>query len=289
MKVVILTGADLRHAFVRKAIALAAGIDVQRTYCEGVEGGLARIVKAQQTPTGTRLGHLALREASERDFFAALVSLAPDQSRPLFLEEGAINEARYADEIAAVEPDLLAAYGCSVVRDPLLSRFRGRFLNVHLGLSPYYRGSGTNFWPLVEGRPEFVGATFMHMDTGIDAGEVIHQIRATVLPGDTPHQIGNRLIRDMAFAYAEVICQFHALVRMPPLPTPENARVCRKKDFTEESVASMYRGFREGMIESYLAEREARCARVPIIENPSVRPVSAIAGGPPWDSTVTRK
>src|SRR5690606_10372264 len=104
----------------------------------------------------------------------------------------------------------------SLIREPLLSAFQGRFLNVHLGLSPYYRGSGTNFWPLVNGEPEFVGATFMHIDAGVDTGEVIHQIRARIFPGDTPHQIGNRLIADMARVYAALIRDFDRLERMPP-------------------------------------------------------------------------
>jgi len=47
-----------------------------------------------------------------------------------------------------------------------------------LGLSPYYLGSGTNYWPLVNEKPEFVVATFMHIDTDIDTEEIIHQIRA---------------------------------------------------------------------------------------------------------------
>ncbi len=38
----------------------------------------------------------------------------------------------------------------------------------------------------------------MHIDAGVDTGEVIHQMRARVALGDSPAQIGNRLIVDMA-------------------------------------------------------------------------------------------
>ena len=40
-----------------------------------------------------------------------------------------------------------------------------------------------------------VGATFMYIDAGIDTGEIIHQIRADIVIGDSPHSIGNRLIK----------------------------------------------------------------------------------------------
>ena len=53
--------------------------------------------------------------------------------------------------------------------------FSRKFLNVHLGLSPYYRGSGTNVWPLINTEPDMVGATLC-IDAGIDNGEIIHQI-----------------------------------------------------------------------------------------------------------------
>lgn len=167
-----------------------------------------------------------------------------------------------------------------MIREPLLSAFPGRFLNAHLGLSPYYLGAGTNFWPLVEGRPECVGVTFMYIDAGIDTGEIIHQIRATMLPVDSPHQVGSRLIRDMALVYAKIIRAFDRLVRMEPLPEPEGARFCKRIDFSEESVRALHDRFAEGMLKHYLAERESRHAAVPILENPAVRPVTELLRGP---------
>src|SRR5262249_55148982 len=206
VNIVFLTGSELRHSFVRKAIALSRGASVIRSYCEGTEKSVWRLVEsAGACADDARARHLAARDQSEKDFFSAFVALAPDRSEPIFLPKGEINEPAHADDIGALRPDLLACYGSSLIRAPLLTRFEGRFLNVHLGLSPYYRGAGTNFWPLVRGEPEFVGATFMHIDPGVDTGEIIHQMRARVLPGDSPHQIGNRLIADMVQVYAAVI------------------------------------------------------------------------------------
>ena len=39
-----------------------------------------------------------------------------------------------------------------------------KILNLHLGISPYYKGSGTNYFPLVNNEPQYVGATFMFLD-----------------------------------------------------------------------------------------------------------------------------
>lgn len=271
-KVVILTGSELRHTFFRKALALCDGIEVLASLCEGDERSLRSVTdaKSNDEATGLRLAHVLGRERAEADFFGPFVALAPDRSHPRAIAKGAINDPTLAADVAALQPDVLVAYGCSLVREPLLSAFAGRFLNVHLGLSPYYRGSGTNFWPLANGEPEYVGATFMHIDAGIDTGDVLHQIRARIHPDDGPHQIGNRLIADMTLVYAEIIRNFSAMTprKLTLSGSDHNYRVA---DFSEGSVAQMRANFETGMVERYLAGREARCTAVPIVESPLIR------------------
>lgn len=276
MKIVILTGSELRHNFVRKAMAMSQGIKVLRSYCEGQEKSLHKLLCDETGGADIRRSHLQARESCEVDFFGAANALLPDHSAPFHLEKGRINEPQYAEEISGLSPDILVAYGCSLIREPLLTRFKGRFLNVHLGLSPYYRGAGTNFWPLVAGRPEYVGATFMYIDAGIDTGEVIHQIRARVYPGDSPHQIGNRLIRDVAFVYSEIIRNFSQLAPMPQLHVAGQASVHKTMDFSEDSAQQLYAQFEAGLVERYLRERGERVAAVPIVENPLIRSVTEL-------------
>lgn len=268
-KIIILTGSELRHIFFRKFIALSDDIEVIHSYCEGLEQSLQTIV-ATQHDNPLRTKHLMNREQSERDFFGLFVDNVPDNSRAISLPKGAVNSPPYTVAIIESKPDLLIAYGCSIIREPLLSAFKGRLLNVHLGLSPYYSGSGTNYWPLVNNEPEYVGATFMYIDAGIDTGEIIHQIRARIVWGDTPSQIGNRLIVDMTYIYREIIRQFDVLERMTPLPRPDKVKIYKKKDFSEESVVTLYNNFANGLMERYLVEESERRRKAPIIRNPAL-------------------
>jgi folate-dependent phosphoribosylglycinamide formyltransferase PurN len=268
-RIIILTGSELRHTFFRKYIALSEEIMVTNSYCEGSEKSLPVII-SKETNNYFRLKHLAARTQSEIDFFGLFIKLVIDNSNPIFIPKGQINK-NYVQNIIDYNPDLLVAYGCSLIEEPLLSAFNGRFLNVHLGLSPYYRGSGTNYWPLVNGEPEYIGATFMYIDAGIDTGEIIHQIRAKVFWGDTPAQIGNRLIVEMSRIYRSIIINFDNIKRMPQLQKPSIEKVYRKKDYTEKSVRTLYKNFQNGLLERYLAEEVDRCKKVPIIKNPSVR------------------
>ncbi|MBN1123575.1 MAG: hypothetical protein JXA82_01110 [Sedimentisphaerales bacterium] len=269
-RIVILTGSEKRHIFFRLFLGLSEQINIIRTFCEGLEKSLM-LRLAGQPDNALRLNHAQAREQSEEDFFGLFIQHTTDHSCPVFIPKGEVNSEACVNEIFSIKPDLVVAYGCSLIREPLLNAFAGRFLNVHLGLSPYYRGSGTNYWPLVHAKPEYIGATFMHIDAGIDTGPVIHQLRARVCWGDTPSSIGNRLIVDMTRTYRLIIEQFDRLERMSPLPLPKQVHVCKSRDFTEESVTTLYENFRNGLVERYLLEREDRCMAVPILENPSLQ------------------
>lgn len=268
MKAIVLTGSDLRHSFFRMALALADGVEVVSSYCETTNENILRVIDKENPESELQYDHLARRQRSEEDFFLPFVRLAEDKSAPRNIAYGEINSDKVIGEITAAAPDLLVAYGCSLIKPPLIDKFSKRFLNVHLGLSPYYRGSGTNFWPLVNGEPEFVGATFMHIDAGVDTGEIIHQIRARCFPGDTPHQIGNRLISDMTSVYIDIL---HNIKRLEPLPQPNKEgdfKYYRRSDFSVAAVKRLYENFSSGMIERYVSSENSRIAKAPLLSSP---------------------
>jgi methionyl-tRNA formyltransferase len=226
-------------------------IEVLTSYCESDEKSLANRIKQSEKTSQLEIQHVEARAQSEIDFFSDYVGSSEDKSNPKLISKSAINDEAIVNEIVAMEPDLLVCYGSSLIKSDLLTKFDGRFLNVHLGLSPYYRGSGTNVWPLINLEPDMVGATFMYIDAGIDTGEIIHQIRADVYLGDSPHSIGNRLIRKMTSTYAEIVCNFRNL-KSEKQPVSEG-RLYYHRDFTADSCEKLYLNFSQSMIQNYLS------------------------------------
>lgn len=260
-KVVILTGDEMRHEYFRKTVAMYPGIEVLASYCEGVEHSLENRIYRNTNSSAIERLHVDARTQAEKDFFGDALSVMDDRSHPTHLEKGDINSDPIIAEIESSKADLLICYGSSLIRSSLLSAFNGRFLNVHLGLSPYYRGSGTNVWPLINQEPHMVGATFMYIDEGIDTGEIIHQIRADVVLGDSPHSIGNRLIKAMTDSYSQIICSFDNLAKEEQ-PRSEGALYLRK-DFDKEACERLYRNFYNEMISEHLSLRDS--SRFPYI------------------------
>lgn len=250
MKVIILTGSEIRHEYFRKRVASDRRIVVLASYCESSEKSLANRIRENKDTSQLKIQHVEARQQSEKDFFAEYINIIEDKSKPKFIKKGAINEVKVVNEIIELNPDILVCYGASLIKSELLLKFQNKFLNVHLGLSPYYRGSGTNVWPLINGEPDMVGATFMYIDAGIDTGEIIHQIRADIFLDDSPHTIGNRLIRKMTSTYTDIISKFSCLEREKQ---PVNkGKLYLHKDFTSNACKKLYRNLEMGMIENYL-------------------------------------
>ena len=250
MRIVILTGNETRHIYFRKKMASDTRITVLKSYCESDEKSLANRNKKNENISQLEIQHAEARAQSEIDFFSDYIESCQDKSNPKFINKGAINDESIVNEIFAMEPDLLVCYGSSLIKSDLITKFHGKFLNVHLGLSPYYRGSGTNVWPLINLEPNMAGATFMYIDAGIDTGNIIHQIRADIYLGDSPHTIGNRLIRKMTSTYAEIVSNFWNLTNEQQ-PVSEG-KFYYRRDFTAESCKKLYLNFSQSMIQNHL-------------------------------------
>jgi methionyl-tRNA formyltransferase len=207
---------------------------------------------------------IGLREKSEQLFFSSDEVMDVDPERVLHIAKGEANSDPVFDWVASKTADYLILYGSSIIRERLLSMFEGRTINMHLGLSPYYRGSGTNFWPLVNVEPELVGVTIHLATLDVDAGAILKQVRPEIALGDRNHEIGCRAIIAGTFAMIAAIEGYDAGDLVPQKQAP-GGKLYRRRDFKIDAVRKMWRNLDEGMITSYLAEPE-RTDRYPIVD-----------------------
>lgn len=265
-KIIIITGGELRHDYFRIKLSNIPGIETLRTYSEQTLGRLFEVVRKQTEQNELQLEHLHLRDEVEQKFFANYCTTTEDKSNVIRINKGDINLAERVREIVTLNPDLIITYGCSIIAPPLIQAFPKRIINIHLGLSPYYRGSGTNYFPFVNDEPQFCGVTFMWIDEGIDTGEIIHQMRAEINIGDDVHTIGNRLISQIPSEVSRLLARYPNL-EIPQVTFAETPRrLYKNKDFTRESLALLYNNFSSGMLERYIANKEEIQNSFPILK-----------------------
>lgn len=134
----------------------------------------------------------ALERARNNGIDAVAVSPKDYEDRALF------NEAllKCVDEAA---PDLVVLAGFLVVLPPaMITKYRGRIINIHPSLIPSFCGKGYYGLKVHEAAlargVKVTGATVHFVDEGTDTGPIILQKAVEVLPGDTPEILQRRVM-----------------------------------------------------------------------------------------------
>jgi methionyl-tRNA formyltransferase len=258
MRAIVLTSTMRRHAFVANVLA-----DRMEVACVWQEEKAFEPNRYATSADDERIiaEHFAARDASEAEYFALHDRVrAPVRRVP----PGGCNAPEEIDRMRRLHPDVVLVFGTGLLKLPLIEAFPDAMINVHLGLSPYYRGAGTNFWPLVNGEPEYCGATIHFIDTGIDSGPIIAHVRPEIARDDGPHDIGNKTIAAAAEALAAAAIA-HSRSPLRGVPQTGGGRLYRRADFSAAAVRRLYANFESGMIEDYLQRRSERDRRVRLV------------------------
>jgi len=261
---VALVGDHLRHRWYATRLAQGADVELRGIVVES-QPPQPRGRTAEEDSLVSR--HFAARADAERRHFGDARAWSELGADVVEVARGESNGPEVFDWVVERNPDVLLLYGCSIIRPPLLERYATRTVNIHLGLSPYYRGHATNFWPLVNGEPECVGATVHLATLDVDAGSILRQARPEPAPDDGPHDIGCKAIAAGAEALFAVLPGYLG-GGVEPRAQPAGGRVYRRRDFeerAEEALGELARRFAAGMIPEYLAHKAERDARFPIV------------------------
>lgn len=244
MKIVILTSNAIRHKFVANTIAKAADEVLVISECKPLSNYDKQSIEIKK--------HFSLREDmekivfSENDFFV-------NNTLPIIYKD--VNSEYVYSVVKEFGPDMIFCFGAAIVKEPLLSLLPpGHFINLHLGLSPYYRGSGTNFWPFVNKELEYLGSTIMYIDAGIDTGDILCHVTIPIESGDTVHSVGCKIIRESAYKMVEIINKYknnEQLNRVKQWDFPE-FRYFKIKDFNDDVLDSYYTNLKNGLVNKYI-------------------------------------
>lgn len=250
MKIVVFTSNALRHKFVANTLSQHADEALIIVECKKSDAPLSGNTEMSQTEE-----HFAKRYLAEVEYFKNnKIFIAPT----LPLEYKEVNSTLVYEMVKEFSPDMGFVFGSSIIRDPLLSLIpQGKFVNMHLGLSPYYRGSGTNFWPFINEELEYVGATLLHIDAGIDTGDIIAHARPKIELGDTVHTIGCKTIIAGTNAMVECLEKVKRgtdLQRVKQWKVPVE-KYYTNKDFTEDILKEYLRKLDSGLIEKHLNKK----------------------------------
>ncbi len=133
------------------------------------------------------------------------IVIDPGNTKGGHLTDAALKEILDRLQAAGVDLVVLAGF-MRVLREPLLSAFDGRILNIHPSLLPKYPGLKAISRALESGDDE-TGCTIHLVDRGIDTGEVLRQERVPIVSGDSEASLLARIHEAEHRAYPEVVAE----------------------------------------------------------------------------------
>lgn len=86
-----------------------------------------------------------------------------------------VNSESGREQLRKARPKVVVVNGTRIIGKETLQAVDARFINMHAGITPLYRGVHGGYWALAENKPNLVGTTVHFVDTGIDTGNIIGQ------------------------------------------------------------------------------------------------------------------
>lgn len=176
------------------------------------------------------------------------LSPTPVKAKALALGLPVIHADRLRDNTAleqqlrALDPDLFVVVAFKILPDALLSIPRLGSVNVHASLLPKFRGAAPIHHAVMQGETE-TGCTIFRLDSGIDTGGIITQVRTPIGPMESTGEVYARLMEIGSDALLEAVSllaqgkatftpQNHEAATPAPKLFDEHCRL----DFTQPAV-----------------------------------------------------
>jgi len=116
-----------------------------------------------------------------------------------------INSKQSFQAITRFKPDYLLVYGTSMVSDRILELAQKGALNMHTGISPYYRGTECEFWPLYNEELDMLGATIHECTSVVDGGAIYEVGHASLDASDRLFSVFARCVKVGADLYVKTV------------------------------------------------------------------------------------
>jgi hypothetical protein len=253
MKVLLLIGDQPRHLYL--ANQLIAHATVSRVVVMRRES-LSPIAPEDATAhdQGLFRHHFDLRNRTENRMYGDLSHQSVlDKCPGRLIEASTLNSDEIASEVKEYEADLGIVFGTDLIKEPLLGVLPELTLNLHLGLSPWYRGSATLFWPFHFLEPQWAGVTVHRLVRAVDGGDIAFQSCPELLSGMGIHDVGVGAVTSALPRLLQLMEVVEAGKTLRFRKQSSSGRIFRTKDFRPCHLRLNYDLFGDRMTDAFLA------------------------------------
>ena len=179
-------------------------------------------------------------EAQNKIFKKEFVNKNNRNIKTLPILNGELNKLplSYLDDF--LKSDIYVVFGGSYIKGELVDFLvKQKTINIHAGVSPYYRGTDCNFWALYDDNPHLVGSTIHLLSKGLDSGPMLYHAMSNLKTD--PFKYTMSTIKSAFHSIAERIKDGSIFSIKPVVQNKkEEVRYSKKSEFNEEIVKKYF-------------------------------------------------
>lgn len=124
--------------------------------------------------------------------------------------------------------------------------------NLHGGLSHWYKGAATMFWPFYFLEPNYVGTTLHYITRKIDAGNIVQHTVPKLEHGDCMHEVACKAIVAATGDVMKVMQKMNAGEVFLGVEQQKNGKLFLERDWRPEHLRLIYDLYEDKIVDLYL-------------------------------------
>ena len=180
-------------------------------------------------------------EAQDKVFQKELINNDSKKIKIFQIAHGELNKLIPSYLKDFLKSDLYVVFGSSYIKGELVDFLvKKKAINIHAGVSPYYRGSGCNFWALYDSNPHLVGSTIHLLSKGLDNGPILYH--AMSKNKSNPFEYTMSTLKS-AFQSLAIKIKDKSFFDMKPFSQDKSKeiRYTRRSDFNEKIILEYFK------------------------------------------------
>ena len=177
-----------------------------------------------------------VNDAQTKLFGNSYVNKSSKNIKVLPMLSGDLNKCSLSFLSDFLKSDIYVVFGSSYIKGHLVDFLvEQKAINIHMGVSPYYRGTDCNFWALYDKNPHLVGATIHMLSKGLDSGLMLYHAMSNIKTN--PYEYTMSTVKSAFHSIAERI-KDKSIFEIEPVVQDKSKeiRYSRKVEFDEKVV-----------------------------------------------------
>ena len=155
------------------------------------------------------------------------------------LQSGDLNKCSIDTLSDFLKSDVYVVFGSSYIKGDLAGFLvKNKALNIHMGVSPYYRGTDCNFWALYDDNVHLVGATIHKLSKKLDSGAMLYHALSQIK--NNPFEYTMSTVKSAFHSLAERIKNESIFSIQPEIQNKDKEVRYSKKDEFNDDVVKLF-------------------------------------------------